>query len=633
MRVRYLYDAERHRAENAAGRCHWAAYTPLMLEVVGLTAQAVSPAEVAGGGWEAETAVLLLTGPMGAGAERVERWVEGGGILVAWAQHGEPAGGRLDVLFGVRPVGIGLRQEGDFAVGGLIELDGHPLTEGVASPLAPGEPLLLFSDARALGVAGAEEVARLRSLEGNDAGGAAITARRVGRGWAFCFGFDLAKTVRVLHHGKPVERDEDGDGLLRMSEAVVIGEHSPRVPYADALLFLLRNMMARRSLPLVSPLPPLDGRPADVLFHYGGDDECTPGMAVSASRWMREKGLPYHSNLMPVHGRFAVSPEEAKEMVEVGHEISLHFNFVHGFVSGAGFTEADVQEQVRQFQEAYGCRPICTVNHCCRWWGWVEPARWMAAAGVRADNSRIHRRSPPLNPVNEIGFGFGTGFPYWCCDDASGGDRRLEFLCVPITGYEIGYRSEISGTAPPEDPDQQDLEQVERALEIAAHYHLTMNMFYHPVYIARSPACRAAIEALLAGIERRGLRAVHMGSDAVVEWWSARSRSGIEEWELEGELLRFRTRCARPGGMVVQVPVGAERLNTERGSRALAAERTAAGAGPRGRHGESLEEVGGVARRVRVDGSEVSAELRWEFGQGWVWVVVPEGEHWVEVGV
>jgi hypothetical protein len=247
-------------------------------------------------------------------------------------------------------------------------------------------------------------------------------------------------------------------------------------------------------------------------------------------------------------------------MVTAGHEISLHFNFIHGFARGDGFTEADVREQVRFFEEAFGCLPVCTVNHCCRWCGWVEPARWMSAAGVKADNSRVHRRSPPLNPVNEIGFGFGTGFPFWCCDDASGGDRRLDFLCVPITGYEIGYRSVISGSAPEEDPDQQDLPQVERGLEIAAHYHLTMNMFYHPVYIARSAACRAAIEALLAGIERRGLRAAHMGNDSLCGWWAARSRSAIEAWERMEGGIRFRARCEATGGMVEQVPLG-EGLN------------------------------------------------------------------------
>jgi hypothetical protein len=225
--------------------------------------------------------------------------------------------------------------------------------------------------------------------------------------------------------------------------------------------------------------------------------------------------------------------------------------------------------------------------------------------------------------VNEIGFGFGTGFPFWCCDDASGGDRRLDFLCVPITGYEIGYRSVISGSAPEEDPDQQDLAQVEKGLEIAAHYHLTMNMFYHPVYIARSAACRAAIEALLVGIERRGLRAAHMGNDSLCAWWAARSRSGIEAWERVGGGIRFRARCEATGGMVVQVPLG-EGLN-----------HPLTRVPETRRHGDRLSgyESSLHAPRVSVDGRAVESEVRWEFGQVWMWAVVPEGEHEVEVRV
>src|SRR5262249_14001013 len=160
-----------------------------------------------------------------------------------------------------------------------------------------------------------------------------------------------------------------------------------------------------------------------------------------------------------------------------------------GFDPAAPFTESDGAEQVRLYEAMYGRSPVCTVNHCCRWCGWVEPARWMAAAGVRAESPPVPRGSPPLNPVTELAFGFGTSFPFWYCDDASGNDRRLPLLCQPIAAYEVGYRSVISHSAPPEDPDQRDFDRVRQVVEIATHYHLTVNMFYHPVYIARSAAC------------------------------------------------------------------------------------------------------------------------------------------------
>ena len=283
-------------------------------------------------------------------------------------------------------------------------------------------------------------------------------------------------------------------------------------------------------------------------------------------------------------------------MLVAGHEISLHFNYMDGFDPGGPFTEADVGEQVLLFEQTYGRLPVCTVNHCCRWCGWVEPARWMGAAGVRADNSRIHRGSPPLNPVNELAFGFGTAFPFWFCEDASGGDAGMAVLCQPITAYEVGYRSVISGSSPPEEPDPTDFDRLRQVLDIALHYHLTVNMFYHPVYIARSPACRAAIDELLRLIEERGVNAAHMGNDALYDWWEARSRSLVTEWETEESGVRFIARCASPSGMVTQIPL--------EGAREAVA---------------------------RVDGEPVTAQTREEYGQRWLWLTVPEGEHHVQI--
>src|SRR5262249_4024120 len=266
MRARYLSDPEAHAADNAAGRPHWPAYTPLMLETIGLLASPVEPAELAQERWEAETAVLFLTGPVGLDPSRFQAWVEEGGILVVWGapdrSEARASSSGFDTLLGVRVEGT-LAQADDFAVGAQVALRDHPLTAGVPSPLAPGRPLLAFSAACILYPETAEAVADLLHVDGTPTDGAAVTSRRLGNGWAFRFAFDLARTARVLHHGRPVDHDYDGDGMLRMSDAIVTNGFDLRVPYADALLFLLRNLVSSRPLPLIAPLPIVDGAPAE----------------------------------------------------------------------------------------------------------------------------------------------------------------------------------------------------------------------------------------------------------------------------------------------------------------------------------------------------------------------------------
>jgi hypothetical protein len=244
------------------------------------------------------------------------------------------------------------------------------------------------------------------------------------------------------------------------------------------------------------------------------------------------------------NGKFGLTVEEHDRIVANGHETSLHYNFMDGFPHPCGFTQQDVQRQWDWFCETFRRQPIATVNHWCRWYGWAEPAKWMRAAGGRADNSRLGLSSPPLNPVNHIGFAFGTAFPHYYYDDWRSGNARIDFLAEPIMAYEVGYEG-----------DTTHFEMTHRAVDIASYYHMTANFFHHPIYIAQRESCRAAIDELLRYVRERGLRTVFMGCDALWQWWDARQRSGIEIARLTDEESRFVARCEYPDGMVVKVPV------------------------------------------------------------------------------
>src|SRR4051812_38925186 len=108
MRALYFHDPDTHAADNAAGRPHWPAYTPLVLEPLGLSVAPISPAALAAGGWETETAVLFLPGPVTVELPRLEPWLEGGGILIAWPGFDQAGAGlhpQLGRVFGVEAAG------------------------------------------------------------------------------------------------------------------------------------------------------------------------------------------------------------------------------------------------------------------------------------------------------------------------------------------------------------------------------------------------------------------------------------------------------------------------------------------------------------------------------------------------
>ncbi|UCH34526.1 MAG: hypothetical protein JSV65_18710 [Armatimonadota bacterium] len=590
--VGVVWDESAREQANRSGRNYWYAYIWDMLERLGIAAARVPPSALATPKRLARLGSIILGGVAeavpGEAAAALTEWVRAGGTLIGFAVEG------LDGLFGIRPRAAVPQPEDEFAITGYLEFTRGTLTHGIHSPLAPEQRLIIISPVRPVVPVKGREVARFFAphAAAPDDGARAratrlaiVTARRVGKGWAFYFGFDVPHTIWALQQGRPIDRDYDGDGYLRFGDAMVIGSNSPHVPYADELALLVQNMLARRPTPMLHQLPPTDGAVPDALFHFGGDDECQPGVHLPASDFMRSRGLPYHINLMPLDGRFAISRQEFRRIRANGHELSLHYNFMDGFTHPGPFAEQDVAAQVALYRAAFGRAPVCTVNHWCRWAGWAEPAKWMLAAGAKADNSRIHYGSPPLNPVNRMGFAFGTAFPYFFRDDWRGGNARIPFVQEPIVAYEVGYEGGAT-----------DFRMLRHAVDIAARYHMTMNMFYHPVYIASYPACRTAIDELLRYVRGRKLRAVFMGSDELWRWWWQRSRGRIGRARAGGDAVSFTARCGYSGGFVVKLPLGREKPT-----------------------------------RCLVDGKPVRFHVERRFGRTWVLVPLPRGEHDVAV--
>lgn len=615
----YIYDSDLRLEANRQGKNYWYEYIKEINEQLGLRAKEMSRRSLADATAIKDLSIIFI-GDLNASQftdtmkANLGQWVRSGGLLIGFATRG------LDEIFGNACDSSHLSSLQpksdygdyiDYMISGYFSLKSDPLTTEIHSYLHPQQKLIIFSNPssiRRLVPKSSTEIAHLYAVDGTDTGYAVITKRDYQKGYAYYFGFNVPQTLWVLHQGIPITHDRDGDGYYRTGDLIAIGNNEREVLYADEILLLLQNMLAQKPQPLIYQLPPrkekhsqisssnVSGIP-EVLFYWGGDDEAMAGIQVLASNWMKEKGLPYHINIMPdKEGKFALTAEEAKAVLANGHECSLHYNFIDNFKHPGGFEAADVRAQAKAFYETFGFRHICSVNHWVRWSGWVEPAKWMRAVDGRADNSFIHHPLPPTNPTNRLGFVFGTAYPFYFYDDYRHENAKIDFLEEPITAYEVGYSAS----------DVTDFDMVHKVIDIAAKYHLTMNMFYHPVYIGHYPACRAAIEEALRYLESQGIIAVHMGNDGLWDWWDKRSRSQITEVMVKEDGrgcvrgVSFTTYCKYEAGMIVKVPIAP-------GERRFS---------------------------VSCDGqaaTDSTFKLRHEFGRYWVYVMVPLGTHRVEI--
>ncbi|UCH34265.1 MAG: hypothetical protein JSV65_17305 [Armatimonadota bacterium] len=592
LRVAYVYDHALHAGLNASQANYWDIYLREICEQLGLRAETVSVADLESAtslsrlatlviGWQ--SAAALTT----AAKRNLDDWVRAGGTLIAFGL------GDLDHVFGIEPAPAVAQAPGEYAISGYFDLLPHRLTEGIHSEIAPQQKLLILSDLRPVRPAGGVELARLYDAGKRPTVYAAVAWNEYGAGRAGYFAFDVAKTVWLLHQGRPVWDIPESRTAPKTTDMSLIGDNSPHVLYSYEILLLLQSMIAERPHPFIYAIPPQGNEIPDALFIWGGDEYAGPvERSLFASDWMRAHGLGYHINLEVEN--HPITAEQARHITEDnGHEISLYYRLRDE--DGYRMTEEVFGEQASLFTERFGRPAVCSVNFVLRWQGWVEPAKYIAGAGGLGDNSFLRALYPATADILHnsplFAFSFGTSLPYFFYDDHGGANKRINVIEEPIVCYEIGHRGSIL------DRTTQVLEEVRAPVDAAIRYHLLMNMFYHPVYIAEFPLAREAIEEILRCIGEKGALALHMGNDAACLWWHARSQCDISEVQIADDgQVTFEADCAYDLGMIVKLPA----------------------------------DVGGVAD-VLCDAQPAPYEVRREFGGDWIHVVVPPGQHTVEV--
>ena len=571
---------------NASGQNYWDVYLEEIADLLGVRADVLSPHDLANGKSLTEVRALIVGWHTGRRLDApvldaIRNWVRDGGILIGFGTHG------LDDVFGVRRGQPVAQTPDDYAISGYFDYRNHPLTRELHWTIFLEQKLIILSDLDAIEPTSAEELARLFDPEARDLNRPAVTWNRFGRGAAACFAFDAAKTVWLLHQGRPVQNDRVTDGVWpRACDLQLLGDHSRKVRYADQIVFLIQNLIARAGVPFIHQIPPKDGRVADAMLSYGGDEYQGPTeLSLDASDWMREKGLGYHINMLPVH---PITAEQMRHIREDNrHEVSIYYGLCEH--DGYRMFPQRYLEQSEQFQQRFGFGPITTVNKWLGWTGWTEPAKWMLAAGGKSDNSFNGYNlawTHPLANTSNFSFGFGTSYPFHFYDDHRHGNRRIDFLEQPIACYEVGHRGATL------DNETDASHEVHLAVEMAIRWHLVMNMFYHPAYVARYPRCRQAIEEILRYIEHRNANVHHVGNDEVWRWWDARSRSAIRLVDAKPDSVEFDCDGQYHGGMVFKMLL----------TRPL--------------------------ETVKIDGNyPAEYETRHEFGGHWLMAVLPPGRH------
>ena len=540
--VAYLYDAKLHGKANRDGRNYWGVYTAELLDWLGVAAAPMTPGDMRDERALSGVGALVLGRDAAQSLKRatvdLKRWVKRGGLLIGLMPEG------MEELFGVRKRRV-MAQGGDpFSMNSTIGWLRSPLTRGIPSPLHPPEPLPILSDRVLL----AERIARGAEALAASPEGPAIVYRPLGRGATLYFAYDLAQTAWAIRQGRPVDADYDLDGWMwRSSDGPVTGARLLKGLVLDEALFVLERALARHGVVSLDRLPPTDGRPSDLLLFWGGDDEgFSDGSQLYASEFMKARSLPYHINVMADGSRgFGLSTEDAAKILANGHELSVHFNFVTEW-SKPDYTPADLKRQWRQFVERYNVRPEVYVSHCLRWCGWDETPLTLERLGMTGENIRagIPTALGLEDPCDRMGFAWGTVFPFHYRAGHAEGNRRIDFLSLPIQCYEVGY--DVRAGTP-------DFTVLHAQLDFALHYRLTTNMFYHPCRILGSKAVRGAIDETLRYVASKKANVFHSAPDALARWWNARSASQIQE-SRSGSRRTIRVASGCEAGVTLRVP-------------------------------------------------------------------------------
>lgn len=520
MKLYYYHDAASHKALNTAGDDYTPAYVPIMLKNAGYTCCELTENFFESAARDEGSVIILGADTLSdAACAELKKAISNGCTVIGFGTVAKGIFPSLDTAVSL----------GRYDIAGFFSIaDGHPLP-------------VIESFGNAVGCEG-EVLGRITDGSGKVTDAFFRLSEKV-----YYFTFDLPATLWRCADGKPANPTSG-----RVPDCCLLDDGCDySIAFADEYLQIISDIVTDAGIPRLYPLPQKDGKVADLLLFFAGDDDAhSAENDMKASDAMYARGLPYHLNIMPADHdcNFVIGPQEVAELQRRGHELAVHYDFTR-----FTYTPENHRVQTEAFTKALGVRNICPVNHCLVQRGSsADQYRMQADCGALGDNNLFQFRPDPedINAFNLSGFGFGSAFPTFVIDDAKHGNSPINFCQVPCSYYEPRIYRDLPG----------EYTKISDYLDAGAQYGRSLQLFTHPHYISgvvtdATPALKA-LDYAMEYVMGKGWNTVLSAPDAVTLWWHARANSVIDGITKNGFTVNDRTEQ----GAVAVLPCGARNV-------------------------------------------------------------------------
>ncbi|MDF2725594.1 MAG: glycoside hydrolase/deacetylase, partial [Paenibacillus sp.] len=386
---------------------------------------------------------------------------------------------------------------------------------------------------------------RRNSSPVSDTGSPAFVTRKVGRGAAAMFGFDMMKTCCLIQQGLPVIRDgipaADGsaaidDGILKTDDGSVLDMELDRHRLTeDGVPFFLHPTVDEMRIVLVRAIYDLhesvgvpggqvwfwpEGLPAIGHISHDTDGHIGPLAEAMLDRLREADIRSTWCHIMPGY------PQSIYEKAqEDGHEMAFHYNALGTEMPESRWSEQDARFQLDMLRAKLPGVPILTnKNHFLRWEGDVQFYRWCERSGIVVEQSKGGTKQ------GNKGFLFGTCHPYRPMDTAEARNRLFPLVSLPTLAWD------------PPIPARATEEEARALLRRCLDVYGVAHFLFHPGAIHQGQAGHTPGDVLV--------RLCEYGRECGMAWWTAQE---IWEWLQARRGVQLHTASRADGSLTLTV--------------------------------------------------------------------------------